>query len=301
MKPTTGVGSLPHTDPVAGAEFAAAASVPYLPQLPVRHPAESMLRQWGDGLCGCGGEGAGLALGVAPGPPEESFGGAEAALAHLDRSVPLVKTQATGPITLGAAVRAAGRRGEGLWECVVEGLSTRIRTHLSMVRRHLPGAEVVLVLDEPALAALEWEAPGSGAALDALGAVMESISVPVGIHCCGDADWGPVADLAPAFLSLDAAALGPRFVLSAPDVARAVSAGARMIWGAVPADHPPLPSVDTLVARVRRAEGVLVLAGADVRVLEEAWLSPACGLAVLTVASAERVTERLTEVAEALR
>jgi hypothetical protein len=126
VKPTTGVGSLPHVDPAAGAEFAVAASVPYLPQLPMRHAAESMLRQWGDGLCGCGGDGAGLAFGGAPGPVEEAFVGAEAALARLDGSVPLVKTQATGPITLAAAVRAAGHRGENLWECVVEGLSRRI-------------------------------------------------------------------------------------------------------------------------------------------------------------------------------
>jgi methionine synthase II (cobalamin-independent) len=275
--------------------------VPYLPQLPVRHEAESMLRQWGDGLCGCGPAGTGLAYGIPAGSPEEAFVGAAAALAHFGTEARLVKTQATGPITLGAAVRAAGHPGEDLWECVTAGLIHRIGTHLATVRELAPAAELVMVLDEPALAAVDWSAPGAGGARAALHAVIGSSPVPAGVHCCGDADWGPVTEMVPAFLSLDVGALGARFVASAPDVARAVSSGTRMIWGAVPADHPPLPSVDTLAARVRRAEGVLVLAGADVRALDEAWLSPACGLAGLTVESAERVAARLDEVSGALR
>jgi methionine synthase II (cobalamin-independent) len=184
---------------------------------------------------------------------------------------------------------------------VTEGLIDRIGRHVATVREQVPAADVVLILDEPTLGVVDWGAPGGDAARKALQAVMERSPVPAGVHCCGDADWGPVSKLAPAFLSADVATLGPRFVASAPDVAREVSSGTRIIWGAVPADHPPLPSVDTLVARVRRAEGVLVLAGADVRALDEAWLSPACGLAGLTAESAERVAARLDEVAGALR
>lgn len=302
MRAITGAGSLPHTDPAAAARLAGSAVVPYLAQLPLRHPAEGMLRQWGDGLCGCGGpgEGLGLSFGAPPGPRDEAFVGAAAVLDALHPATPLVKTQATGPVTLAAAMRAAGHPGGGLWSCVVEGLVVRIAEHLEAVRARLPAAEVVLVLDEPALSALDWDDPGSGAAGDALREVVSSVAGPVGIHCCGDADWGPPAALAPAFLFLDVASLGPRFVASAPDVARAVSASTRIIWGAVPADHPPLPSVDTLVARLRRAEGVLVLAGADFRALDTAWLSSACGLAGVTVESAERVVARLGEVAEVL-
>jgi len=295
------VGSLPHTDPAEAAAFAAAASVPYLPQLPLRHPAESMLRQWGDGLCGCGADGAALAYGALPGSGAEAFVGAAAALDALDPRTPLVKTQATGPITLGAALRTGGHPGRGLWPCVVDGLTARILGHLDTIRSRFPDTEVVVVLDEPALAALDWEAPGGRDALGALEAVIGSIPGRVGIHCCGDADWSPIAGLGPDCLSIDVAALGPRFVASAQDLAGAVSAGTRMIWGAVPADHPPLPSTDTLVARVRRAEGVLVLAGADVRALDDAWVSPACGLAGLSVPAAERVVARLGLVAEALQ
>jgi methionine synthase II (cobalamin-independent) len=301
VRGTTGVGSLPHLGPAQAAAFATACSVPYLPQLPVRHGAESMLRQWGDGLCGCGPSGTGLAYGVPAGPLHEAFVGAAAALERLGPGADLVKTQATGPITLGAAMRAAGHPGPGLWECVTDGLIDRIGRHLATIREQAPSAEIVLMLDEPTLGVVDWAAPGGDAALRALQAVMERSPVPAGLHCCGDADWGPVCELAPAFISSDIGALGPRFVASAPDLAREVSSGTRIIWGAVPADHPPLPSVDTLVARVRRAEGVLVLAGADGRVLDEAWLSPACGLAGLTVESAERVAARLDEVAGALR
>jgi methionine synthase II (cobalamin-independent) len=99
---------------------------------------------------------------------------------------------------------------------------------------------------------------------------------------------------------VDVASLGPGFADAAPAIAAALSGGTRMIWGAVPVSPPPLPSVGTLAARVRRAEGVLVLAGADFGALESAWITPACGLAGLTEDQAAAVAGRAVEVAEAL-
>lgn len=301
---TTGVGSLPHADPGTAARLAGVPSVPYLPQLPLRHPEEGMLRQWGDGLCGCGAAGSegGLGYGAEPGPRAEAFVGAAAALDLLAGfSPPLVKTQATGPITLAAAMRAGGHPGDGLWDCVVSGLSGRVAGHLARIASRLPAAGIVVVFDEPALVAVRPGAPGAGAALAALSEVVSGVEgARVGVHCCGDADWGTVAEVGAHWLSMDAAALGHGFVEGATRIAGAVSSGARIIWGAVPTDPLPLPSVETLVARVRRAEGLLVLAGADVRVLDGALVSPACGLAGMTVEAAVQVTARVEAVAEAL-
>jgi methionine synthase II (cobalamin-independent) len=297
MRATTGVGSLPHTDPVRAASFVLeTASVPYLPQLPRRHTEEGMIRQWGDGLCGCGAEGdsPGLVADSPPGPREEALGGAAVMLDTMDPAAPLVKTQATGPVTLAAALHAAGHRGG--WECVVAGLTERIAVHCSEIAAALPEAEIVLVLDEPALAVVDV-APE---AIEALGSVLEAAPVPAGVHCCGDADWTPVAAFDPAVISLDAGAIGPAFVDSATAVAAALSRGTRIVWGAVPTDPPPLPSLEQLAARVRRAEGVLVMAGADIRMLDGAWLSPACGLAAATEEWAAQVAARLGDLAEEL-
>jgi hypothetical protein len=304
MRPVTGVGSLPHLDPAAAAEFVlSTATVPYLPQLPARHPEEGMLLQWGDGLCGCGAGGAfGLGFGSPPGDRTEALVGAEHLLADLAGDTTFVKTQATGPITLAAAMLAGGHPGDGLEDCLIPGLLERVYRHLDTIRERLPGAEVLLIYDEPALAVLEERgfAVDEDGGLGLLAAALAATPVPAGVHCCGDAAWGRIAALRPDAISLDIAELGLRFVESVPALAEAVSAGTRMIWGAVPAAPAPLPDTEELVARLRRAEGTLVMAGADLRRLDEAWLTPACGLGALGVEDAAAVASAVGELAEAL-
>ncbi len=301
---TTGVGSLPHVDPEDAARFVTATvEIPYLPQLPLRHPEEAMLAQWGDGLCGAGAGGLGLEWGVGVGAREQAFLGAEVIVAALPVDTPVLKTQAAGPVTLAAAIAAAGHPGNDVLGCVVEGLTTRICAHVDWLRRRFPAAGITVVLDEPALGAATpgWGGVESTEAFDAISEVLDAVPVPAGIHCCGDSDWEAVARLRPSVLSLDLATLGPRFVDGAGELAAAVSEGTRMIWGAVPVEGPPLPGTDAVVTRIRRAEGTLVLAGADIRRLDEAWISPACGMAGVTVDQAAAIAARVADVASVLR
>ncbi|MDX1692059.1 MAG: hypothetical protein R3290_13655 [Acidimicrobiia bacterium] len=299
---TTGIGGLPHLDPTDAAAFVdRTADVPYLPQLPRRHPEEGMLLQWGDGLCGCGaGGGLGLEYGAPTGPRHEAFVGALGYLDELEAAPPLLKVQATGPVTLGLAMRAGGHPGDdALWSCVVEGLCDRIEDHLRRVARRLPDTELLVVLDEPALGAGP-AIGGLGPARDALAAVLDRIHPRPGIHCCGDAPWSELAGLSPAAVSFDVGSVGRAFAGSVDALAEVLSAGTRMIWGAVPVDAPPLPPLEHLVSRIRRVEGALVMAGADLAALGDAWVSPACGLAGLTPDHASAVARRTAEVAEEL-
>ncbi len=300
---TTGVGSLPHADPHEAARFVLdTVEVPYLPQLPVRHPQEGMLAQWGDGLCGCGSGGLGLGFAQPQGRSGEAFVGARALIEHLPADTPALKLQATGPVTLASAMRAGGHPGTCLRSCVLEGLVERVNRHVEWVRSLLRDADLTLVLDEPALAALDgWSDMPASDAFSMLAEAIAAIDGPVGLHCCGDTDWTAVARLRPAVLSLDLSALGPRFSDAATDLAIAVSGGMRMIWGVVPAQAPPLPDTASIVERVRRAEGILVLAGADFRSLADCWITPGCGLAALTVDQATAVVGRVADVAAELR
>lgn len=300
MTLVTGVGGLPHHDPAEAASFIArTADIPYLAQLPNRHPEEGMLRQWGDGLCGCGAGGAlGLEYGAPEGDRSEAFVGAEASLTSSIEAT--VKTQATGPVTLGLAMLAGGHPGgDGLWSCVIDGLVGRIEAHLAWIAGVRPDVDVVLVLDEPALGAGDPDvdlAPARAVLAD----VFDRLPVRPGIHCCGDALWSAFLDLRPASVSFDPSAIGRAFETSIDELARAVSEGTRIIWGAVPTVPPPLPSLDLLVSRIRRIEGALVMAGADLRRLGDAWVSPACGLSGLTEDQALVVARRTAEVAEEL-
>ena len=145
----TGVGSLPHNDAAAAAAFVLSTTdLPYLPQLPNLDPSEGMLRQWGDGLCGAGGsdDGIGLRWGQPHLEDSEPFGGAAAMLDLLDGLE--IRTQFTGPVTLWLALLAAGCPADGLWECVVEGLSARLAAHVDMVKAEAAGSRSCSVILE---------------------------------------------------------------------------------------------------------------------------------------------------------
>ena len=299
----TGVGSLPHDDAAEAAAFVSASTdLPYLPQLPNLDPSEGMLRQWGEGLCGAGGsdDGIGLRWGEPATMGSEPFGGAAAMIEILDG--PEIKTQFTGPVTLWLALLAAGCPVDGLWECVVNGLSERFRTHVDFVRSARPSVEIVAVMDEPALVTF---APGRSpgpipieAAADAISRVLAVAPVPVGIHVCGDTDWRMVAGLEPAWLSWDLAGLGDGFLSATDAIAEIVSQGTGIMWGMVPTDPSPI-DIDRVRSRYGTAVTRLVLEGAPAGALmEQAFATPACGLAGTTVGGAGVVMDRLREILE---
>ena len=293
----TGVGSLPHVDGADAADFVLRTSdIPYLPQLPNRHIQESMLLQWGDGIAQAGQNGPGLAAGAPSGDRTEAFGGAAAMLRRLAGGT--VKTQVTGPVTLAAALRAGGVDQPGLLDSVVAELVPRIESHLQWVRQETSAETVVLVVDEPALAALGMtQARLPESAGHALSTLLDGLDVEVGIHCCGDTDWGALADLGFGWLSWDLSALSEGFFNGVETIAKALAQGTRIMWGIVPTTPGPLPDTHVLIGRYGTAVANLVVAGAPLEMLKaRAWFTPACGLAGLSVADAEAVAGRLEEV-----
>lgn len=296
----TGIGSLPHLDPTEAAFFVLdTTDVPYLPQLPGRHPAERMLPQWGVGLCGCGYSDSelGLIYGSERVDRSEAFVGSDALLRMLPPDTRAVKAQVTGPVTLAAAMLAAGHPGAGLFDCLVEGLAARINAYVAKIEKRLPNTELILILDEPAFSGIEDTAFSINLddARHLATSVMERLSVRAGIHCCGPTDWSFVSSLEPSWISWDVDALGPRFDEDAESVAMTVGGGTRIIWGVSPAvmGSPPRD----LVSRLQRAIGTLVLGGADMEALtSDGMYSPSCGLAGITEGQAEVVARSVRTV-----
>ncbi len=278
--------------------MAATTDVAYLPQLPNRHPQESMLVQWGDGICGAGQEDRNLVAGSMMGDREEAFVGAAAVLRGFSGSI--LKTQATGPVTVAAALRSGGVRQSGLLELVADELIVRINEHLRWIRAESDVDEIVLMLDEPSLAALGV----SGAEMPqevrrVLERVVASIDTAVGVHCCGDTDWGSIAEIGPAWLSWDLGELSMGFLEGVDRIAVALGAGTRVMWGIVPTTTVPLPDQNVLISRYGTAVANLVVAGAPIESLKsQAWFTPACGLAGLSLNDAEAVAELLRDVVE---
>jgi hypothetical protein len=208
-----------------------------------------------------------------------------------------LKLQVAGPWTLAASTWLP--RGErvvsdaGATRDLVDSLTEGIRGHVAAVQRLLPGASLVLQLDEPSLpAVVEGRLPtASGYGLvravdpqDALTAVQTVLAAaPSGrrpvVHCCA-ADV-PIVLLrrTGADLSVDTSLLGPR---GWEGVAVGVEDGMTLYAGSVTAGVRPQAVADVLVGRWRDL-------GMPLSLLDGVVVTPACGLAALTPAQARDV------------
>lgn len=310
-------------DTMTDASVSGEPGIPYLPELPGRGPGADMIGRAAALLDG-------LAVDLQPSgwrlvdrPGRDSSRATAYLRSDLDELAEAydgyagpLKLQAAGPWTLAAQLRLG--RGErvvvdrGACSDVAASLAQGLGAHLRDVRRVVPGAELLVQLDEPLLpAVLAGELPTSSGfgrlrAVDAddvrrvLADLIEAMGVPVVVHSC--ARQVPVAllrEAGAAAISLDIGLLGPRGWES---VAVAVEAGTALWAGALPtADPGAAPAaVAEPIGRAWRELGL------DLRLLDQVVITPACGLAGVAPADAvhihrslPRAAAELTEIARA--
>lgn len=230
-----------------------------------------------------------------------------------------LKVQVAGPWTLAAELRVA--RGErvlvdpGAARDVAQSLAEGIRTHLSEVTRRVPGARLVLQLDEPSLPsvlagqfatssgfgrlrAVDPQEVRSGLA-DVVAAGREGAAL-VAVHCCAPRTPLPLLRAAGAdAIALDVALLGDAAWES---VAASVEAGVALWAGVVATDlddtalaapNPTAAAVDPLMRRW--SDLALPTAG-----LDDVVLTPACGLAGSTPQRARAIHRLVSDAAKEL-
>lgn len=325
MTGATGIGSWPGQDPLEAARTvlgelgqAGTAHVPFLPELPSRGPGADLTGRTAALLVEMPVDlqPMGWRLVDRPGRDLErarAFWRADTdALAEAADgwSGPL-KVQVAGPWTLAstvwlprgerAAVDAGARRD------LVDSLAQGVADHVAAVRRLVPGADVVLQVDEPALpAVLAGRLPTASGwgrlpalepaeARDGLRRVLEAAGVTrTVVHCCAaDVPLALLRETGTGALSVDVSLLRSSGWES---VAVAVEAGVALWAGVVPTSGP-VPSTRDAVDAVRRPWHDLGLAPAA---LADVVLSPACGLAGSSPDDARSRLARCVETADAL-
>lgn len=322
MTAATGVGSWPGEDPLEAARTVlgelGSGNLPFLPELPSRGPGADMTGRTAALLVDMPVDlqPMGWRLVDRPGRDLErarAFARADTdALAEAaDGYVGPLKVQVAGPWTLAstvwlprgerAAVDAGARRD------LVDSLAQGVADHVATVRRLVPGADVVLQVDEPALpAVLAGRLPtasgwGRLPALDpaeareglrrVLDAAGESRTA---VHCCAsDVPLALLRDTGAGALSVDVSLLRSSGWES---VAVAVEAGVALWAGVVPTSGP-VPATRDVTGAVRRPWHDL---GLPVASLGDVVLSPACGLAASSPDDARARIGRCVEAADAL-
>jgi methionine synthase II (cobalamin-independent) len=198
-----------------------------------------------------------------------------------------LKVQLTGPWTLASTVELP--RGDkvladhGARRDLAEALALGLADQVAEVRRRVPGAELVVQIDEPALpAVLAGAVPtasgwGKHRSVDGPGAVellsLVTTHAPTVIHCC--AARPPIE----VFTKSGATGIAVDISLlnnSAWDqVAVAAEAGTTLYAGLIPTTGAlpnPEQAADPLVRRWREL-------GLDPEILKKVVITPACGLA----------------------
>ena len=318
----TGIGSMPGTDADEASRLVLGelTDLPYLPELPARGPGAEMIGRGAALLVALPVEIApsGWRLAAHPGRDlrrardllERDLDALEAS---ADGYTGALKIQAAGPWTLAAGVELPNGQpvlaDAGAVRDLTESLVEGVRAHALDVARRVPGASVVLQLDEPSLpavlAARVPTASGYGTlsavdpvlAAERLRAVLD-VAASGGrvVHCCA-ADV-PIAVLRAA--GADAIALDAKLIEKSgyDELGEVIEAGVSLWLGVVPTKDAAI-SVDTARAPITRLWGELGFPSSELA--SSIVATPACGLASASPAYAAQVLAVLRDVGSWLR
>ena len=294
----TGIGSLPGTDIVEAVKTVLGESpeFPYLPELPARGPGADMIGRSAGLLVSLPVELYAARWRIASRPGRDARRTADLRERDLDTLTEQAdgyegpfKLQVAGPWTLATNLdlRAGGAmlRDTGAVRDLAASLAEGLRAHLREVSARVPGATLVLQIDEPSLpAVLAGQVPTESGfatlraveettAAETLREIVSTVGVPVIFHCC--------APEAPVGLFRDAGAVAVALdldqVTDLDPLGEALDAGVGLLAGAVPtvASRPPVAS--EVAERVRRLWGQLGFPAE--RLAEQVVVTSACGLA----------------------
>lgn len=227
-----------------------------------------------------------------------------------------VKGQVMGPISFGLTVTDQNLRAslynEVLADALVKNMSMNARWQVRQLKA--VATNVVLFVDEPYMASF-GSAFISLSREQALGymnevyAAVHGEGALVGVHCCGNTDWGLLLASDADILNLDAYAFLENLALYPAELRAFLDRGGAVCWGVVPNNEQirvetPASLADrlragfALISEKARARGVVI--PPDL-LASRSLLSPACGLGSTTMEIAEEVFEKLVATAGVLR
>lgn len=230
------------------------------------------------------------------------------------------KVQACGPWTLAAQLELHKSGQPALADAgavadLAASLADGLAAHVAQVRRRLPGATLLVQLDEPLLPAVlagsvptasglyRLAAVQESAAADGIRRVLAAAAAPAVVHCCAhEVPFSCLTRSGAAAVSFDPATLARG---DEDAIGEAAEAGLAMFVGAVPAAQAPRPgSPGQAAAGAASPESLAQQTAAQVIALwrrvglatsalsEQVVVTPACGLAGATPASARAALAR---------
>jgi len=261
----TGIGALPHTDPVQACSdvLAIFPEFPYIPTLPDRSQLESIVFNDSEQLPGriirndrllfdSSHDQTAAMEKIYLDYVEGNFADyglhreyASAFLEMMNRTFPrakVLKCQVTGPVTFGMQVVDADKRpiyyDSQIADVLSKMIALKARWCENEMQKKTGVPETLVVLNEPYLASL-----GSSVVpvdretvLSGWKDISSMVEGGLGIHCCSNTDWEFVLSLNPSVVSIDAYTTAREFLLYSDAVISYMERGGVVAWGIVPSD-----------------------------------------------------------------
>jgi hypothetical protein len=262
----TGVGSMPGTDPLETMRLIVGElpDLPFLAELPGRGPGADLIGRTAAMLVELPAETTSHGWRLAERPGRELRRAQSLLARDLDALeevaegyAGVLKISACGPWTLAATIELTRSQepvlaDRGAVGDLTASLAEGVAAHVAGVAARVPGARLLLQLDEPALPAVLAGTVPSASGLNrvrtvepadaesGLRTVLAAVGVPVLVHCCAPSvPLGMIRDAGAAAAGIDLGQLHPG---GEEVLAAAVEAGLGIFAGAVPATQAPEPA-----------------------------------------------------------
>jgi len=327
---TTGIGSLPHTDPEEACRLVLDTfDIPFWPQLPKLSFHEFMIPQYSEGMpflkidekkemvwiekdgnsltrfYETYSEDLKLAI-----SEEYARGFYTFITAVKNRHFKYLKGHVTGPLTFTLGLKDSDGRlvyfDEELREISLMVLKAKIRWQIEALK---PCAEqVIIFIDEPILSALGSSSyigvsPEEAVRLlrETSDAIKESGGIS-GIHCCSKADWPLIINSGVSIISFDAYDYVETISLYPAEFSGFLQSGGYLAWGIVPTTEA-IRDENTDSIKKRFDTGIQILSKSlpEDLLLSQILLTPSCGTGSRSIEEAEKVFRTLVELKKLIK
>jgi methionine synthase II (cobalamin-independent) len=327
---TTGIGSLPHTDPYEACRLVLDTfDIPFWPQLPRLSFREFMIPQFSEGMpflkideqretLWIGEDGDDLSrfyetysddLKM---PISESYAKGLHAFRHTatGRHFHYLKGHITGPLTFTLGLKDSRGRpiyyDEELREISLMLLQAKIRWQIDILKPYAD--QVIIFIDEPVLSALgssTYLGVAPKEALRLLRAAADTIkgaSALSGIHCCSKADWPLVIDCDVSIISFDAYDYIEAISLYSAEFTAFLKNNGYLAWGIVPTTEA-IQDENTESVKHRFERGIDLLSKSIPAelLLSQILLTPSCGTGSRSLSETQKIFRILSELSSSVK